>query len=190
MNDTAHSSKGTSRPEDEIRDVLSLVGTVPEPGDVDRAKSATAALDTLIRELQEAREARDKAVHAADVLEEMYLKSRELVDVLNPGLKECKAKLAQAEAQLERLREALELGRQAMERHAAWCGYNKDAPGDYIHRRFTDAAEAALSLQGEAPRRSFNEHRPNGGDDIFCFECGERWPCSASLQGEASEGEG
>lgn len=57
------------------------------------------------------------------------------------------AALARIEARLEKadkLAEALRLMLDMRNRHSEWCGYNRDAPGNMIHRAAPDAARAAL----------------------------------------------
>jgi hypothetical protein len=51
---------------------------------------------------------------------------------------------------VERLEAALGLMVEAFDRHALWCGYKEDAPGDPIHAIATDAARAALNDNQEA----------------------------------------
>ena len=52
--------------------------------------------------------------------------------------------------------DALKLMLDAYERHAGWCGYNKDAPGDIIHRvasmRAREVLQAAGMLEYEEER--------------------------------------
>lgn len=60
----------------------------------------------------------------------------------------CCRKCAEARESVANLQEGLRLMLEMDRRHAAWCGYNKNAPGDSIHRIAIGNARALLTDAG------------------------------------------